>query len=156
MNWTSIFLHSATIKAISEIPSNKRIFYELLNGNTLDRNRDQHFLLQRRKDERGDDIADLVVYKPLDFETTPKYNLTIQAKNDLEPQLDETINIVIDLIDQNDEIPLFERSPVLAVLEDEPPMTIVGQVKAKDTDVDPRFRYIVNLRTKLVMNFVKT
>lgn len=70
---------AATIKAVSEIPANKRIFYELLNGNTLDRNRDQHFLLQRRKDEKGDDIADLIVYKPLDYETTPRYNLTVQV-----------------------------------------------------------------------------
>ncbi|XP_055343968.1 neural-cadherin-like isoform X2 [Paramacrobiotus metropolitanus] len=132
----------ATIKATSEIPTNKRIFYELLNGNTLDRNRDQHFLLKRRKDDAGDDIADLVVYKPLDFETTPRFNLTLQAKNDLDPQLDETINIVVDLIDQNDEIPLFERSPVLTVLEDEPPLTIVGQVRAKDSDGDARFRSI--------------
>ncbi|GAV09576.1 hypothetical protein RvY_19084 [Ramazzottius varieornatus] len=129
-----------TLKAISEIPSNKRIFYELLNGNTLDRNKDQHFLLTRRKDDKGDDIAELVVYKPLDYETTPKYNLTIQAKNDLEPQLDETINVVVEVIDQNDEVPLFERSPVLSILEDEPARTIVGQVKAKDSDIDARFR----------------
>ena len=113
----------------------------MLNGNTLERNKDQHFLLQRRKDAAGDDIADLVVYKALDFETTPRYNLTIQAKNDLEPQLDETINIVIDLIDQNDEVPLFEKSPVLSILEDEPAMTVVGQVRAKDADVNPRYRY---------------
>ncbi|GAV09762.1 hypothetical protein RvY_19248 [Ramazzottius varieornatus] len=113
-----------------------------LNGNTLDRNKDQHFLLTRRKDDKGDDIAELVVYKPLDYETTPKYNLTIQAKNDLEPQLDETINVVVEVIDQNDEVPLFERSPVLSILEDEPARTIVGQVKAKDSDIDARFRTI--------------
>ena len=63
----------------------------------------------------------------------------------MEPQLDETVNIIIDVIDQNDEIPLFERSPVLSVLEDEPPMTVVGQIKAKDNDVNPKFRYIVFL-----------
>ena len=66
--------------------------------------------------------------------------MIFQAKNDLEPQLDESINIIIDVIDQNDEVPLFERSVLLSVLEDEPAMTVVGQVKAKDADIDARYR----------------
>lgn len=131
----------AVLKARSETGA-KRIFYELLDGKTLETNSEKAFRLVRRKDADGADEAVLHVYKSLDFERTPRYNLSIQAKNDLKPQLDTLHYLLVRLVDENDEVPLFPRNPSLSILEGEPRGKVVGTIVATDADVTAPFNKV--------------
>ncbi|KAA0709735.1 Protocadherin alpha-3 [Triplophysa tibetana] len=79
--------------------------------------------------------AELVLQKALDREKQPVIQLTLTAVDGGKPPRSGTINIIIDVIDVNDNIPVFDKQLYKArIQENTPAGTSVIKVNAKDAD----------------------
>lgn len=77
----------------------------------------------------------LVVIEPLDRERVARYQFVIAAIDGGEPALRSEINMTIDIIDINDNNPIFEKRLYnFTVAEDSPIDSKIGQIKASDLD----------------------
>ena len=73
----------------------------------------------------------------LDRESIESYQLTIVARDSGIPSLSSTCIIEITVLDENDQVPTFERSTYeVEVYEDTKPDTTILQLNAKDDDKD--------------------
>ena len=78
----------------------------------------------------------IVTTKPLDRETTAGYTLVVTAQDNGIPPLSDIANVEIEVVDVNDNVPLFEQNFYSAnVMEDAPLGTSVVQVRANDRDL---------------------
>ncbi len=78
----------------------------------------------------------IVTTKPLDRETAAGYTLVVTAQDNGIPPLSDIANIEIEVIDMNDNVPVFEQERYSAnVLEDATIGTSIIQVKATDRDL---------------------
>ncbi|KAH7641931.1 protocadherin-like wing polarity protein stan isoform x3 [Dermatophagoides farinae] len=78
----------------------------------------------------------ITTVKALDRETTAGYTLIVTAQDNGIPPLSDIANIEIEVIDVNDNVPLFEQHHYSAtVMEDAPIGTSVCQVRASDRDL---------------------
>lgn len=77
----------------------------------------------------------ITLVKPLDKETLDKHVLKITAYERLDPSISSSTTIIIDVLDVQDNSPVFERSAYYAeIREDAPIGTTVLSVFARDLD----------------------
>ncbi|XP_066504787.1 protocadherin Fat 2 [Hoplias malabaricus] len=116
-----------TIKADADMP----LIYSLVDGNTVESNRDQVFALD-------EDSGTLVVQKNIDYEKTKWYQIDVLAQgNHNGTDVASLVSVSIQVQDVNDNQPMFEADPYKAVLaENMPSGTTVIQVTANDADKD--------------------
>ncbi|XP_063045462.1 protocadherin alpha-3-like [Engraulis encrasicolus] len=94
-----------------------------------------HFRLEVK--ERGKDgkIPILVLQKALDRETRPTYRLVLTAIDGGKPPKSGTVNIIVDVLDVNDNAPLFTEDVYSVTLEENAPIgSTVVKVNATDLD----------------------
>uniref|UniRef100_A0A6Q2YIM6 FAT atypical cadherin 2 n=1 Tax=Esox lucius TaxID=8010 RepID=A0A6Q2YIM6_ESOLU len=116
-----------TIKADSDMP----IIYSLVNGNTVESNKDRVFALDQES-------GTLLVQKSMDHEKTKWYQIDVMAQsNHNGTDIASLVSISVQVQDVNDNAPVFEANPYKAFLaENMPPGTTVMQVTANDPDQD--------------------
>ncbi|KAJ8371733.1 hypothetical protein AAFF_G00302800 [Aldrovandia affinis] len=85
---------------------------------------------------RGEDkIPFLILKKPLDREKEPKLNLVLTAYDGGKPERSGSVNIIVNVIDINDNAPVFDRQVYTIVLQENVPLdTSVVRVHATDLD----------------------
>ncbi|XP_029107021.1 protocadherin gamma-C3-like isoform X14 [Scleropages formosus] len=94
-----------------------------------------HFRLEVK--DRGTDnkIPFLILQKQLDRETSKRHNLVLTASDGGKPPNSGTINIAIEVLDVNDNMPVFAKDFYAATLQENAPLgTRVIQVNATDLD----------------------
>ncbi|XP_037124749.1 protocadherin-16-like isoform X1 [Syngnathus acus] len=102
---------------------NGRVSYRILTGNGAG-----HFGL-------NPDTGSLSILKALDREEQEVFNLTVMAEDGGTPSLSSTQNLCVQVMDVNDEAPLFQKAEFEArVLENQGPGTTVLTVVATDRD----------------------
>lgn len=104
--------------------SNTPLIYSLVDGNTLENNKDKVFSLD-------EDSGTLVLQKPMDHERTKWYQIDVMAQgNHNGTAVASLVSISIQVQDVNDNEPLFDASPYRAFLaENMPAGTTVIQVR---------------------------
>ncbi|XP_071255782.1 protocadherin Fat 2-like [Salvelinus alpinus] len=123
----SIGTEIGTIKADSDMP----VIYSLVNGNTVESNRDRVFALDKES-------GTLLVQKSIDHERTKWYQIDVIAQgNHNGTDVASLVSVSIQVQDVNDNVPVFEANPYKAFLaENMRPGTTVIQVTANDPDQD--------------------
>ena len=77
----------------------------------------------------------IYVAKDLDYETESRYELTVLATDMGEPALTSNpLYITVDIINENDEVPVFEQTMYTFTLVENDAMASVGCVQANDVD----------------------
>uniref|UniRef100_A0A182WJR5 DE-cadherin n=1 Tax=Anopheles minimus TaxID=112268 RepID=A0A182WJR5_9DIPT len=117
----------AEFSAESSITEKPEVIFELIQGRTEQTNSKNTFLL-----EQNNNTATIKLGKMLDFETVPEYTLTVSIKNSYE--LFTEIILKIQILDENDVIPVFKEMVSVTIPENEPPGTHVVRVQAYDLD----------------------
>ncbi|XP_039182051.1 protocadherin beta-16-like isoform X1 [Crotalus tigris] len=96
----------------------------------------EHFQLEVHKNEDKTDNIYLVLKKPLDREEMPHLGLTLMAIDGGVPKKTGTVQIKINVLDNNDNFPLFSKSEYKArIKENLPQGTLVVKVEATDLDL---------------------
>lgn len=126
-----------TLSAISNVPEKPELIFELLTGRTEQTNSKKTFILFPEK--TGKD-ASIMLAKPLDYEVTTDYSLTVVVKNSHNIVSEHNIKIKVE--DVNDNIPSFVEVDSGTILENEPPGTQVMIVRAIDGDATPPFNTV--------------
>lgn len=116
-----------TVKADADTP----LIYSLVDGNTVESNRDQVFTLD-------EDSGALVVQKNIDYEKTKWYQIDVIAQgNHNGTEVASLVSVNIQVQDVNDNQPNFDADLYKAILaENMPAATTVIQVTANDPDKD--------------------
>lgn len=116
-----------TVKADADMP----LIYSLVNGNTVDSNRDHVFAVDK-------DSGTVVMQKNIDHEKTKIYKIDILAQgNHNGTDVASLVSVHIEVQDVNDNQPMFESDPYEAFLaENLPSGTTVIQVTANDADTN--------------------
>ncbi|XP_056626367.1 protocadherin alpha-3-like [Triplophysa dalaica] len=95
----------------------------------------EHFSLDVQSGEEQSVSAELVLQKALDREKQPVIQLTLTAVDGGKPQKSGTTEIIVDVLDVNDNIPVFSKSLYKArITENAAPGTHVITVQAVDLD----------------------
>ncbi|XP_030594549.1 protocadherin Fat 2 isoform X2 [Archocentrus centrarchus] len=116
-----------TVKADSDTP----LIYSLVNGNTVESNKDKVFSLDKES-------GTLLLQKRIDHEKTKWYQIDVIAQgNHNGTDVASLVSVSIQVQDVNDNQPVFDASPYRAFLaENMPAGTTVIQVTANDPDTD--------------------
>ncbi|XP_048371375.1 protocadherin gamma-B6-like isoform X13 [Sphaerodactylus townsendi] len=94
-----------------------------------------YFVLQVREGEDGSKHAELVLNKQLDRESESSFHLTLLAADGGKPAKTGTAKILINVIDANDNPPVFlQKVYKISLKESKPKGSSVVQVKATDRD----------------------
>uniref|UniRef100_A0A3B5KD76 Protocadherin 1 gamma 32 n=1 Tax=Takifugu rubripes TaxID=31033 RepID=A0A3B5KD76_TAKRU len=94
-----------------------------------------HFVLKQHVNPDGSKYAEMVIEKSLDRETQPRLSLKLLAVDGGNPQRSGTVNIDVDILDANDNAPVFNQSLYKAtVTENAPKGTLIMTVNASDID----------------------
>ncbi|XP_076148853.1 protocadherin alpha-3-like [Alosa pseudoharengus] len=94
-----------------------------------------HFRLEVKDRGKDGKIPILVLQKPLDRETTPSYKLVLTAIDGGKPPKSGIVNIIVDVLDVNDNAPVFTEEVYSVTLQENSPIgTTVVQVNATDLD----------------------
>ncbi|XP_036933528.1 protocadherin alpha-8-like isoform X27 [Acanthopagrus latus] len=96
-----------------------------------------HFRLEVK--DRGEDgkIPVLYLHKPLDKETARIHRLLLTAVDGGKPARSGTMGIIVNVLDVNDNMPVFDKDSYAAMLNENSPIgTTVMQVNATDLDDD--------------------
>ncbi|XP_059378028.1 protocadherin alpha-2-like isoform X2 [Carassius carassius] len=95
----------------------------------------EHFSLDVQSGGEQSVSAELVLQKALDREKQPEIQLTVTAVDGGKPPRSGTINLIVNIEDVNDNIPVFSKPLLKArVVENAPLGTSVIQVHASDPD----------------------
>ncbi|KAM4554709.1 protocadherin alpha-8-like [Odontesthes bonariensis] len=95
----------------------------------------EHFRLEVK--DRGEDgkIPALYLQKPLDKETARTHRLLLTAFDGGKPPRSGTMEIVVNVLDVNDNMPVFSKESYTAVINENSPIgTTIIQVNATDSD----------------------
>ncbi|XP_066479018.1 protocadherin beta-16-like [Tiliqua scincoides] len=96
----------------------------------------EHFSLDVQNHSDGSKYAELVLEKPLDREVDPQIILILSAVDGGIPKRTGTTQIIIDVLDNNDNVPHFDQSVYkMALPENSPLGTLVTKVEASDRDI---------------------
>ncbi|KAG7234873.1 hypothetical protein INR49_003683 [Caranx melampygus] len=116
-----------SVRADSDMP----LIYSLVNGNTVESNRDKVFSLD-------EESGTLLLQKTIDHEKTKWYQIDVIAQgNHNGTDVASLVSVSIQVQDVNDNQPVFDASPYRAFLaENMPAGTTVIQVTANDPDTD--------------------
>lgn len=82
--------------------------------------------------ESNKDVADIKLSRSLDYESNTQYSLIVRVQNDYHLAAETVVDI--EVLDANDNIPVFRDIKMGYVLENEPPGVPVMQVRAIDAD----------------------
>nr|AAI63425.1 Protocadherin 2 alpha b 9 [Danio rerio]AAI63430.1 Pcdh2ab9 protein [Danio rerio]BAD52313.1 cadherin-related neuronal receptor variable 9 [Danio rerio]BAD52326.1 cadherin-related neuronal receptor variable 9 [Danio rerio] len=106
----------------------------------------EHFSLDVQSGGEQSVSAELVLQKALDREKQPVIKLTLTAVDGGKPPRSGTINIIVNIEDVNDNIPVFSK-PLFKtrVVENSPFGTSVIQVHASDPDEGPNSEIVYSL-----------
>ncbi|XP_017889849.1 DE-cadherin isoform X2 [Ceratina calcarata] len=126
-NYRNFSTSIAHLKANSNSGDNTGLLFELLSGRTEQTNKGNTFRL-----ESNGDVADIKLSQDLDYESNTAYTLIVRVQNKY--QLAAETVIEVEVLDVNDNIPVFREMKKGSVLENEPPGVPVMQVKAIDKD----------------------
>nr|XP_016848541.1 PREDICTED: protocadherin beta-17-like [Anolis carolinensis] len=95
----------------------------------------EHFHLDVENNTDGSKYVTLILEKALDREKEPHLGLTLTAVDGGVPQRTGTIQININILDNNDNFPKFIQSEYKATLKENCPRdTLVSRVEARDLD----------------------
>ncbi|XP_049441500.1 protocadherin beta-16-like isoform X15 [Epinephelus fuscoguttatus] len=95
----------------------------------------ENFVVKQHVNPDGSKYAEMVLQKPLDREEQPRLSLKLLAVDGGNPQRSGTVNIDVNILDANDNAPVFNQSVYKAtVIENAPPGTHVVTVNASDID----------------------
>ncbi|KAM4586871.1 protocadherin gamma-A3-like [Fundulus diaphanus] len=95
----------------------------------------EHFVLKQHSNADGVRFAVMILQKPLDRELSPHVSLKLIAVDGGTPQRSGTVNIEINVLDNNDNPPKFNQSLYKAiVMENAPIGTYITTVNASDAD----------------------
>ncbi|XP_054649081.1 protocadherin Fat 2 isoform X2 [Dunckerocampus dactyliophorus] len=116
-----------SVKAKSDMP----LIYSLVNGNTVESNKDKVFSLDKES-------GTLLLQKNIDHEKTKWYQIDVLAQgNHNGTDVASLVSVSIQVQDINDNQPVFDANPYRAYLaENMPAGTTVIQVTANDADAD--------------------
>uniref|UniRef100_A0A182R3I9 Cadherin domain-containing protein n=1 Tax=Anopheles funestus TaxID=62324 RepID=A0A182R3I9_ANOFN len=117
----------AAFAAESSIHDKPEVIYELIQGRTEETNSKNTFIL-----EQINNTASIKLGKMLDYETVSQYTLTVSVKNSYDLVSEMVLQIVV--LDENDNIPVFEEMASVTILENVPSGTPVTRIKAYDKD----------------------
>ncbi|KAK9403729.1 hypothetical protein NXF25_008556 [Crotalus adamanteus] len=100
----------------------------------------EYFIVEQKTDEKFNKPLAIVLKKPLDREESPVHHLVLTATDGGEPKLTGTVQLVINVLDVNDNPPVFNPSiykPLYTVFvkENNPPGAHIFTVSALDPDV---------------------
>ncbi|KAM8848083.1 uncharacterized protein ACB058_011870 [Synchiropus picturatus] len=86
--------------------------------------------------DRGEDhkVPFLILQKQLDRETVAQHKLRLTAVDGGKPANSESIDIIINVLDVNDNSPVFSKDDSVTIKENVPAGTVVIQVNATDPD----------------------
>ncbi|XP_029659182.1 DE-cadherin [Formica exsecta] len=120
------------LKAVSNIDNssnsdNSYLLFELVTGRTEQTNKGNFFRLESNKD-----VADIKLSQHLDYESNTQYSLIVRVQNKYQLAAETVIDI--EVLDVNDNIPVFRDIKKGSVLENEPRGVPVMQVRAIDAD----------------------
>ncbi|XP_034038208.1 protocadherin Fat 2 isoform X2 [Thalassophryne amazonica] len=123
----SIGTEIGSVRADSDMP----LIYSLVNGNTVESNKDKVFSLDKES-------GTLLLQKSIDHEKTKWYQIDVIAQgNHNGTDVASLVSISIQVQDVNDNQPMFDANPYRAFLaENLPAGTTVIQVTANDPDMD--------------------
>ncbi|XP_028272668.1 uncharacterized protein LOC114442976 [Parambassis ranga] len=94
-----------------------------------------NFILKQHLNPDGTKYAEMVLRKALDREERPRLSLKLLAVDGGNPQKSGTVNINVNILDANDNAPVFNQSLYKAtVIENAPKGTHVVTVNASDID----------------------
>ncbi|XP_061581332.1 protocadherin gamma-A5-like isoform X28 [Cololabis saira] len=94
-----------------------------------------NFALQLHNNADGNKNVEMVLQKPLDREKQEHISLILTAVDGGEPKMSGTMMIVINVLDVNDNAPVFTQKIYKAtVIENSPKGTVVARVTASDAD----------------------
>ncbi|AWP12014.1 putative protocadherin gamma-A3-like [Scophthalmus maximus] len=94
-----------------------------------------NFGLKQHVNPDGSKYAEMVLQKPLDREERPRLSLKLLAVDGGDPQRSGTVNIGINILDINDNAPVFNQSRYKgSVIENAPKGTYIVTVNASDVD----------------------
>ncbi|XP_023122654.3 protocadherin gamma-A2-like [Amphiprion ocellaris] len=94
-----------------------------------------NFVLKLQNQADGSKMVEMVLQKPLDREKTDHLSLVLTAIDGGEPQLSGAVQIHVNVLDSNDNPPVFTQKIYKSTLrENSPPGTIVITVSASDLD----------------------
>uniref|UniRef100_A0A673KSX0 Cadherin domain-containing protein n=1 Tax=Sinocyclocheilus rhinocerous TaxID=307959 RepID=A0A673KSX0_9TELE len=94
-----------------------------------------HFRLEIKDREEDGKIPILILHKPLDREVTKNLKLELTALDGGRPPKSGLIEIFIDVLDINDNVPIFTKETYTVVLSENAPVgTTIAQVNATDLD----------------------
>ncbi|XP_062281804.1 protocadherin gamma-A2-like [Scomber scombrus] len=94
-----------------------------------------NFVLKQHVNPDGSKYAEMVLQKPLDREEQPRLSLKLVAVDGGNPQRSGTVNIDVNILDANDNAPVFNQSVYKAIVtENAPKGTHVVTVNASDID----------------------
>ncbi|XP_076020939.1 protocadherin gamma-A2-like [Genypterus blacodes] len=97
-----------------------------------------NFILKQHVSPDGGRHAEMVLQKSLDREEEPRLSLKLLAVDGGDPQRSGTVNIEINILDANDNAPVFNQSVYKAtVMENAPKGTFIVTVNASDVDSGP-------------------
>ncbi|XP_049441909.1 protocadherin alpha-3-like isoform X20 [Epinephelus fuscoguttatus] len=109
-----------------------------------------HFRLEvKDKGEYGKTPV-LVVQKPLDRETAKSHSLVLTALDGGKPPKSGTMNILVNVLDVNDNTPVFTKDVYSVMLDENSPVdTTVIQVSATDLDEGPNGEVIYSFSNSM-------
>ncbi|XP_014772442.1 cadherin-87A [Octopus bimaculoides] len=102
-----------------------------------------HFSITTKREPNfieGKYFGEIVVKKSLDYESAPSYIMTILATDRGNPTLSASVNILIDVKDEQDMQPVFEQAPYTFFVKENTKKNVsVGNLLARDGDLsNPR------------------
>ncbi|XP_054840779.1 LOW QUALITY PROTEIN: protocadherin alpha-5-like [Eublepharis macularius] len=110
----------------SDIGTNAQLTYRLSSN--------EYFTIEQKTDEHNIALA-IVLKKPLDRETTSVHQLLVTATDGGLPQLTGTLQLVINVLDANDNPPVFNQSVYrVKLLENATVGTLIIKLNATDLD----------------------
>ncbi|XP_067313957.1 protocadherin alpha-7-like [Pseudorasbora parva] len=93
-----------------------------------------HFRLEIKDREDGK-IPILILHKPLDREVTKNIKLSLTALDGGRPPKSGSIDILIDVLDINDNVPVFTKETYTVIMNENAPVgTTIVQMNATDSD----------------------
>lgn len=115
------------LEGVSNINDSPDLLFELLPGRTEQTNKGNTFRLESSKN-----TADIKLAQHLDYESNTEYTLIVRVQNKFNLAAETVVNI--EVLDVNDNIPVFREMKKGSVLENEPAGVPVMQVRAIDAD----------------------
>ena len=96
----------------------------------------------------------LVLVRPLDRERVDSYRLKIMAADGGAPSRSGVVDVFVDVLDVNDNSPVFERRGYDAsIVENAPPRTVVARVVATDADAGLNGQVVYELSSLTASSF---